>query len=259
MSFRPKTVTFAVAGSCPQQRAKKCMKPQSAPQDSTLRTSRPAPVVTTSLDEQMPDQITNIKADHQDFAGHAVDPQINVSTDGCAETVGRAIKYNKSTLKSAQAEKDGDEMVKSPSTTSPSLKKKEIMKKFRFDKNEIPNTQKGSIHSGSTRRDNDYNSQMLHIARHTREQCNMATHSHVRMVRHKVAHLRIELLKMEEEIKQAKNARNALEVGVYEMRKGLSTSQLSISSIQKRTRGGSEVGGVLRACYSEMYAYENTA
>ena len=74
------------------------------------------------------------------------------------------------------------------------------------------------------------------IAEKMRQQNNHQIHEHVQNVKCELASLHEQLLKLEDEIKLANKGKNALEVAIQDIRKGISINQQSISAQQKKRR-----------------------
>lgn len=82
------------------------------------------------------------------------------------------------------------------------------------------------------------------MVREIRGQTNSETHKHIRSLKLDVSQLREHLLNVEEEIKNLTRGRHTLDLAVQDVRKALSTNQQSISTQQKKSSRGDEVGSV---------------
>lgn len=241
-----KTVTFGVPLCGPHQRASTAPAKRLKTHCLNSRKSATSNVNSTisSLDKAKPDLIADIvdrpKTATGRTAGAGDAPQNIIGTP--AKGVAKAIvspSNGNSASACDQVERSDGEKAKSSSIINPGNSCFQAStKNFGFDKNPVHHTGRQC----SSKYKITSSSQVMHMARHCREQCNAATHIHMRTSRHDVAKLRLQLVKLEEEIKQMTRGRGLLVVGIQEMRLSLSVNQQSISTIQKRTKRGAEVG-----------------
>lgn len=81
-------------------------------------------------------------------------------------------------------------------------------------------------------------SKVSKVTEQMRKQTNSASHDLVRTAKYEVSRMREFVLKVEEETKLTNKARHTLEMAVQDIRKSISVNQQTISSQQKKTRGG---------------------
>ena len=242
-----KTVTFAVP---PRKRATTAPAQRLNPYYSTPWNLNPTPI--TSFDEAKPDGIAKTAIIKPEFSGEAAKNKISGPADG-GEKTGAATKNGNWDVTSVPGRKS--EEVKSSSVTNHgnlSLQEGATRTKSAGGaarKSPVERAEKQRIISAKGSKGKiSSNIEVMHMTRHCRDQSNMATHSNVRTIKHDVAKLRVQLVKLEEEIKHMTRGRGLLAVGIQEMRRSLSTNQRSISTFQKRSKNRTEVGGVLRSC-----------